>query len=187
MLTQDRRFTLHDGRPAVIRSPEMDDAQALLDLRTKASVETPFTGRSPDDLRTTTAEDMARTIRNMNMDPRAYMLVCEVDGAIAAYAKEWFLTRQYESHRGAIALAVLMDYWRQGIGTHLVRTMQEIAAMTDGIEQLELTTASENYRAQQLYHDTGFRTVAVMPQALRMLNGYKMDRYFMTYDVTKRK
>lgn len=187
MLIHDRHFTLHDGRSAVIRSPEMGDAQALFDLRMRAAVETPFTGRSPGDMSTYSVEDMAQTIRNMNMDPRAYMLVCAVEGTAAAYGKEWFLTRQYESHRGSIALAVLMDYWRQGIGTHLVRTMQETAAATDGIEQLELTTASENYRAQQLYHDMGFRTVAVMPAALRLPNGHKMDRYFMTYDVRERK
>lgn len=183
MLIRDIEFTLHDGRKAVLRSPNLGDAEECLQLLRTAAKETPFVGRSPQDCEECDLTWQTDYIRKMNMGSHTYMVVCEVEGTIVATGKLWFEKRERERHRGSLTICVLSDYWRQGIGKQMMLTMKAIAKNRDGITQLELYTASTNYRAQELYHSVGFRTVAVLPNSHKLAKGEMLDRYFMVCEI----
>lgn len=183
MYIQDVHFTLKDGRKAIVRSPMLDDAEGCCHLLHKASKETHFIGRAPEDCEHCDVQWHLEYIRKMNTSRWTYMLVCEVEGKIVATAKMWQQDRVRNSHRGTITLCVLKDYWGQGIGKTMLSALKDAAKTRAMLMQLELTVASTNQRAQKLYESVGFKKVAVHPNAIRLANGNMLDHYFMVCEL----
>lgn len=80
-----------------------------------------------------------------------------------------------------MGIAILREYWNQGVGTAFFLKMIKIAEEDGGIIQLELDFLEGNGKAQALYEKMGFRITGVKPDACRLedgtlLNGYSMVR-----------
>ena len=107
------------------------------------------------------------------------MLVCLVDGKIAGNCQiEWskgIKTR----HRAFVAIALLKDYWNQGIGTRMLQELIRIAEENPDILQMELDFVEGNTRARALYEKMGFRITGVRPNAIRLKDGTLLNEYAM--------
>lgn len=79
------------------------------------------------------------------------MLVCIVDGKVAGSCQISFHQRLKTKHRASVAIALLREFWGQGIGTRLFQEMIEIAQRHGGILQMELEFIEGNDRARHLY------------------------------------
>ena len=135
---------------------------------------------APEDFETLYVMDQAcyapgiayskRTLRWFLSLPGADCLVAEAEGEIAG-----FLLAEHAGRRAhLITLDVLERYRRRGIGTALLRAMEEKLA-AGGVEHIELETATDNDAAVAFWHKHGYRTLGV----LKRYYSNDLDAYFM--------
>ena len=126
MRTRARTITLRDGRTALLRPPEIRDAQALVDNLRQMSGETPFLLRTAEECTMTVSGEEA-FIRRLLDSPLDVMLVCEAEGRVIGSCS---LSRQpfrKTCHRAEVALALLKAWWGLGIGRAMLSAMEEEA------------------------------------------------------------
>ena len=82
-------------------------------------------------------------------------------------------------HRAGIGIALLRDFWNQGIGTKMFEEMIRLAEDREDVMQLELEFVEGNERARHLYEKMGFRIVGIHPNAIRLKDGTMLNNYIM--------
>lgn len=88
-------------------------------------------------------------------------------------------------HRASVAIALLKEYWNQGIGTRLFQEMIQIAEDNPSILQMELDFVEGNTRARALYEKMGFRITGVRPNAIRLKDGTLLNEYSMIKEISR--
>ena len=179
MFIEEIPFTLRDGRQACLRSPRPEDAEMMVDYLIKTSGETDFIMRYPEEWEGFTAEEEAEVLRQKEESPDTAMLVCVVDGRVAGNCTLQFNRRVKIRHRATIAIALLREFWGQGIGTKMFREMIRLAQEREDVLQLELGFIEGNDRARHLYEKMGFRIVGLNPDAFRLKDGTLLHEYCM--------
>jgi len=84
-----------------------------------------------------------------------------------------------------VAIALLKEYWNQGIGTRLFQEMIRIAEENENILQMELEFVEGNARARALYEKMGFRIVGITPNAIRLKDGTLLNEYYMIREIKR--
>ena len=179
MTIQDIQFTLKDGRTALLRSPREEDIQGTLDYLLKSAGETEFIIRYPEECGKYTYEGEKALFAQKNAADNEAMLMCLVDGKIVGNCEIVFRRTMKTRHRASVAIALLKDYWNQGIGTRMFEEMIRIASANPEITQMELNFVEGNARARHLYEKMGFRITGVVPNAIRLRDGTFLNEYTM--------
>ena len=179
MIIGEIAFTLKDGREAVLRSPLVSDAEAMLDFIKKASGETEFLMNYPEEYDGYSLEMEEAFIRGSNDSENGEMLACFVEGEFAGNCQISFRTGLKARHRASVAIAILKQDWGLGIGTRMFTELFRIAEQRGGIRQIELEFIEGNSRARHLYEKMGFRITGVKPDAIRLRDGRFMNEYMM--------
>lgn len=179
MIIEEIWFDMKDGRKALIRSPREEDIQGMLDYLVISAGETDFLLRYPEECSGYTYENEKQLFERMNASEDSAMLVCLVDGKIAGNCQIDFSVKLKTRHRASVAIALLSEYWNQGIGTRLFEEMIKIAQGREGVLQLELDFIEGNSRARHLYEKMGFRISGVRSNAIRLKDGTLLNEYMM--------
>lgn len=179
MLVEEKAFTLKDGRRAVLRSPRDEDIPGLLEYLVISAGETDFIMRYPEECAKYTPEGEEKWIEQNNSSENAAALVCEVEGKIAGNCGISRAPRLKIRHRASVAIALLSEFWGQGIGTAMFREMIRIAEGWEDVSQIELEFVEGNARARALYEKMGFRITGVRPDAIRRKDGTLLNEYMM--------
>ena len=178
MQIEARNIRLPDGRRLILRSPEASDATAMIDYLKKASAETEFLIRYPEEVRYT--EERERELLEQYRAAPNRVMIALFDGTRVVgdlgldAVSDCFKVR----HRASLGIAVLRSYWGLGLGRQLMETAQEQAKRM-GFEQLELGVFSENLRARGLYERLGFQICGTVPRAFRLKDGSVQDEILM--------
>lgn len=175
----EKAFVLKDGRPAVLRSPREEDAEGMLAFIAKASGETDFLLRYPEEFADDTPEGERALLRRAEDDPAGVMITCLVGGVIAGSCQLSFRTGMKTRHRAGAAIAILREYWNLGIGTEMFREMIRLARARGGVRQIELEFIEGNGRARRLYEKMGFTITGVRPDAVCLRDGTLLNEYMM--------
>ena len=183
MIIQDIDFILKDGRHALIRSPKDEDIQGMLDYLYISAGETEFILRYPEECSKYTLEGEKTLVDRINGSENEAMLVCLVDGKVAGNCNIVWNTGMKTRHRATVAIALLKEYWNQGIGTRMFQEMIRIAEDNPNILQMELDFVEGNTRARALYEKMGFRITGVRPNAIRLRDGTLLNEYSMIRQV----
>ena len=169
---------LSGGQSCTIRSAEPEDAGRMLQYMKIMLGETPFLLRTPEEFNYSPDEEAAILARRRD-DPRCLMLVAELDGQIISTADiSSHGAKSRVLHRAELGISVRKDYWRQGIGSALMKRLIDFAAQT-GYEQIELTVESKNARALALYHKYGFIVYGTRPHGMKYPDGSYDNDYLM--------
>ena len=185
MTIKQFEFLLKDGRKAAIRSPKVEDWKNLIDYLFKATSETDFLLATPEECSKYTEELEKTFIENANNSPAAYMLVCEVDSHIVGTARIDFYTHTKTKHRARVAVAILRDYWSQGIGSAFFKEMISLAEANKDTTQLELEFVEGNERAKALYEKFGFEIFGFIPNSIRRKDGTLVKEYMMVKEIVR--
>lgn len=185
MIIQDTQFIMKDGRKALIRSPKDEDIQGMLDYLYISSGETEFILRYPEECSRYTPEGEKALFDRVNAAENEAMLVCLVEGKVAGNCQIVWSRGIKTRHRASIAIALLKEYWNQGIGTRLMQELIRIAEENPEILQMELDFVEGNTRARALYEKMGFRITGVRPNAIRLKNGTLLNEYSMVREIRR--
>ena len=183
MFFEPKTITLKDGRSAILRSPEPDDAEEMLEYLRMTSSETDFLLRSAGEELTMTLDGERAYLERAADSPDTLMICCfvgddEESRVIAGNCALNFNSRRKTAHRASIGIALKKAFWGLGIGTALMREL-DLAARKRGVSQLELEFIEGNTRARALYEKSGFRIAGVHPNAFRMADGSLAGEYLM--------
>ena len=185
MIIREFEYTLKDGRKALIRSPKEDDIQGMLDYLVQSAEETDFVLRYPEECSRYTAEGERELFDRINRSDTEAMLVCIVEGKVAGNCQITWNNRIKTRHRASVAIALLRDYWNQGIGTRLFQELIKIAEDHENILQMELEFIEGNSRARALYEKMGFRITGVGVNAVRLKDGTLLNEYHMIREIKR--
>lgn len=187
MFFEPKAITLKDGRSAVLRSPEPDDAEEMLEFLRMISSETDFLLRSTEDEITMTLDGERAYLERAANSPDTLMICCfvgedEASRVLAGNCALSFSSRRKTAHRASIGIALKKEFWGLGIGTALMREI-DLAARERGVSQLELEFIEGNDRGRALYEKCGFRIVGIRPKAFRMSDGSLASEFIMIKEI----
>ena len=185
MIIQPFEFTIKDGRKALVRSPQDEDIPGVLDYLYQSAGETDFILRYPEECGKYTPEGEKALFDSINASDHDAMLVCLVEGKVAGNCQIRWTTGMKTRHRAMVAIALLKEFWNQGIGTRLFREMIRIAEENEHILQMELDFVEGNTRARALYEKMGFRITGVKPNAIRLKDGTLLNEYSMVREIKR--
>ena len=179
MIINDVWFDLKDGRKALLCSPKEEDAESTLEYLRISAGETNFILRYPEECGKYTLESEKKLFEQRNESPNEAMIMCIVDGRVVGNCEISFRTNLKTKHRASVAIALISEFWNQGIGTKMFEEMIRLAEERGDILQMELDFVEGNSRARALYEKMGFRITGVKPDALRLKDGTLLNEYMM--------
>ena len=179
MLIEDIHFQLKDGREALLRSPQEEDIEGTLAYLRQSAGETEFILRYPEECGKYTYEGEKALFAQKNAADNEAMLMCLVDGKVVGNCEIIFRRTMKTRHRASVAIALLKDYWNQGIGTRMFQELIRLAQANPYASQIELEFVEGNTRARHLYEKMGFRITGVVPNAIRLRDGTFLNEYTM--------
>ena len=185
MIIKDTEFVLKDGRKALLRSPKDEDIRGVLDYLYVSAGETEFILRYPEECGKYTYEGEKALFDRINASDNEAMLVCIVDGKVAGNCQIAWKTGIKTRHRASVAIALLKEFWNQGIGTRMFEEMIRIAEANENLIQMELEFVEGNTRARALYEKMGFRITGVNPNAIRLRDGTLLNEYCMIREIKR--
>lgn len=120
-----------------------------------------------------TVEAEASYIKQIEHSHDDIMLVAKLDGKIIGNASLNRLPRRM-SHRGDFSVAVIKEYWNQGIGSLLLEKILSFAK-ENTFEIIDLQVRSDNFQAIHLYEKYGFQKIGLHPSF------FKIDHKFISF------
>lgn len=171
MKIEEKRVTLKNGQSCVLRSPEPEDAERLVEFVKAAAGETDFVIRYPEEA-DIPVEQEKFFLQHFNEAARELMILAEVEGKLAGNCNlsEVGKSRIKVRHRCACGVSLYREYWGLGIGSALLELLAEKAAEL-GYEQMELEVVGSNERAIGLYTKMGFVKTGEIPDAMKYKDG----------------
>ena len=183
MTINEIRFKLRDGREATLRSPKEEDIESTLEYLVISSGETDYILRYPEECEKYTPESEKTLFEQKNASPDEAMIMCIVDGKVVGNSVINFFNNIKTRHRAGVAIALISEFWNQGIGTKMFEEMIRLAESREGVTQLELEFVEGNVRARHLYEKMGFRITGVRPNAIRLKDGTLLNEYMMVKEL----
>ncbi len=181
MIFEAKELKLKNGTTAVLRSPEVEDAEQMLSYIKKACGETEFLLRYPEEWEGITIEQEAAWVKRLRTARDTLAIACFIEDKAVGNCEISFRGGIKAAHRATVAIAILKDYWNLGIGSAMFEEMIA-AAREKGIEIIELEFIEGNERAKYLYEKYGFKVVAEKPNAFKTkaetyLSEFCMQKY----------
>ena len=185
MIIDDVRFKLRDGREALLRSPKEEDIESTLEYLVISAGETDFILRYPEECGKYTPEGEKKLFEQKNESPNEAMIMCVVDGKVVGNCEISFFKGMKTKHRAGIGIALISEFWNQGIGTKMFEEMIRLAENREDVLQIELEFVEGNARARHLYEKMGFRITGVRPNAIRLKDGTLLNEYTMIREIKR--
>ena len=185
MIIDEVRFKLKDGREALLRSPKEEDVESALEYLVISAEETEFILRYPEECGKYTPEGEKTLFEKKNASPNEAMIMCIVDGKVVGNCEVRFKDGMKTKHRAGLGIALISEFWNQGIGTKMFQEMIRLAESREDVMQLELDFVEGNARARHLYEKMGFRITGMRPNAIRLKDGTLLNEYTMIREIRR--
>lgn len=178
MRINTKEVTLKNGQVAILKSPEGEDAEQLLNYMKTMSGETNNVLRYPEEVTLTVEEEREHILDNL-LNERDFDIAAFIDGKLVGNSGIFCMdTKLKIRHRAKLGIAIIKDYWGIGIGDILMQHCLE-QAKENGYEQVELEVVTTNEPAVLLYKKHGFEICGTIKHAQKLKDGSYQDFYMM--------
>lgn len=165
------------GKQVVLRNPEPEDAQAVIDLMNALDSETVFLSREPGEFEMTLEKERDFLAEQKAAENTLY-LVCLVDGKVMGTSRASSAGRRRFTHKATIGIALKQEVCGLGIGRRMMNVL--IAwGKERGLSHLDLQVDSGNLPALKLYMSLGFVVDGRKYRERRLADGTYRDDYIM--------
>ena len=171
-------YVLRNGKNVIVRKPNEEDAEAIINVMTIADTETLFLARNPGEF-CTPVEREKQIIKNVLADNDVEWFVAEYENKVIGQCSVGLVRRTARyRHRAEVAFVILQDYCNLGIGGKM---MEECIKWCEemGVTQMELDVVKNNEKALKMYQSFGFEIIGTRKNALRYQDGTYADEYLM--------
>lgn len=179
MIFEEKKILLKDGTTAVLKTPDIEDAETLLDNIKLTASQTDFFSRSSEDWADFTADDEKDWIRNVRESKNTLVISCFVNGQAVGSCDITFKNGSKTSHRATVGIAIQKKYWNIGIGSAMFNELIKAAKKHEGTEYIDLEFVEGNFRAKALYEKFGFQIKSVKPNFFKLKNGTYQNLVYM--------
>ena len=177
MILSEERYKM-DGKEILLRSPNEDDAEMLINYLKTVTGETRFLLCDPDEVKYTIESEIS-FIREHNESEDGMIILAYVDGEYAGNCSfSAAANRRRAKHRADIGIALFQRFTGFGLGKLLLEVLLK-KIREQGFEQAELTVVSGNDRARHLYESLGFTECGRIPNANKYGDGSYSDDILM--------
>jgi len=159
-----RRFNASDGREVIIRTPEWDDLDDMLEFINSLVDEGANILMDARKTRDEELEWLANLLKMVERD-RGVAVAAEVAGRFVGLV-EVGVRPGRSRHVGVLGVSLRQGYRGVGIGTELMREAEDQARRL-GLEVLTLEVFSVNEGARRLYEMLGYRVTGVVPRGVK--------------------
>lgn len=171
-------YLLKNGKSVIIRKPNIDDAEAIINVISVADTETLFLARNPGEF-CTTIDREKQIIENVLSDNDVEWFVAEYDNKVVGQCSVGLVRRTARyRHRAEVAFVILQEYCDLGIGGKMMEECIEWCK-EKAVTQIELDVVKTNDSAVKMYQSFGFEIIGTKENALRYLDGTFADEYLM--------
>ncbi len=179
MIFEPKEIELKNGITAILKTPQIEDGEMLLNSIKTSSGETNFLSRYLEDWDGVTVESEEKWISDVRESDKTLVIACYIDGKIVGNCDINFLSGSKTFHRAVLGIAIIKDYWNLGIGSAMFTELIEAAQEHKDTEIVELEFLEGNNRGQALYEKFGFKIVSVKPKACKLKDGTYQDLIYM--------
>lgn len=166
MRAEEREIMLRDGTPCLLRSPKVEDGEAVLRHLRRVAAESPFTAFLPEELTGTLREEQTFLKRQLASADRLMVGCFAENRLIGLSGLGPAATNRKCRHRAEMGITIRRRWWGLGLGRLLVDTLCREAGRM-GYERMELQVMEDNQRAVALYEHCGFARCGLLPDAYR--------------------
>lgn len=179
MILEEKKIILKDGTTAVLKSPDIKDAEAMLTNIKTACGETDFLTRYTEYWDNVSIESEENWIRNMRESENNLVIACYIDGRPVGSCDITFFSSCKNFHRAGLGISITKKYWNLGIGSAMFEALIEAAQNHEGTEIVELDYIEGNDRAKALYEKFGFEIVSIKPNYCKLKDGTYQNLVYM--------
>ncbi|MCA1029748.1 GNAT family N-acetyltransferase [Bacillus timonensis] len=160
-----------------IREIKVSDAENFLTLSKKLDQETSFMLYEPNERKTNVEQQTKALQRILESESSTIFVAEDTNESLIGFLAVIGGNVQRKLHTAYLAIGILQDYARQGIGNRLFDVMEEWATNKE-IHRLELTVMTHNEAGIALYKKRGFFIEGTKKHSLK-INGQYVDEYYM--------
>lgn len=179
MIFYEKKITLKNNITAVLKTPEIADAQLLLECIKTACGETDFLLHGAEDWEDVTVANEESWIKKRREADNELVIACYVDGKPVGSCDITFYDGRKNYHRAGIGISIVKKYWNLGIGSAMFEELLKAAKEHKRTEIVELEFVEGNERAKALYEKFGFETVSKLPNAYKLKDGTYQNKIYM--------
>ena len=178
MLYPREEFVGKNGICYTLRSPELADAEKMIDYLKITAAETEFGLSYPEEMNFTVKDEEA-FIANYAED-KGSIMISAFDGErlVGNASLSCVMEKKKTLHRATFGMAMLKSDWGQGLGKKILSELIAFAKQA-GYELLELEVAASNSTAVSLYKQMGFVVYGERPRSLKLKSGDYYDELLM--------
>lgn len=147
--------TIKNGIEVLIRTGQLDDAEAILDIQRDVIQENEYWIATSEEFNKTITQQRD-SIQKILENERETIIIAEVNGKVVGWLEFESQTRKKISHTGSFGIMIHKDYRGIGIGRMLINELLNWAEKNPLIEKVSLGVFSTNLRAISLYKSMGF-------------------------------
>ncbi|OPJ56636.1 GNAT family N-acetyltransferase [Clostridium oryzae] len=175
---REKKIKLKDGTTCILRSPNENDAEKMIEYLRMTSEETHFMVRYAEEINITIDKEIEILQDSLNSS-RNVMIGAFVNNELAGNASISCLRNYIKlKHRVAFGIAIKKEYWNKGIGNALIKEIIGQAKQI-GYEQIELGVFLDNEKAIALYKKHGFEVWGSTKNAFKLKDGTYRDEVVM--------
>ena len=150
-----KEIQLKNGQTCILRQPQEDDAQNILDYLNYVCSETDFLTFGHGEMNFTLEEEKKYINDHLELDNKI-LIIAEVNRTIVGMSGFTGGKTKRIFHIGEFGISVSREYWNLGIGRALIENVIEWAKQSGVIYKIELRVRVDNKLAIKLYKDVGF-------------------------------
>lgn len=171
---------LKNNKYLILRKSTVCDAKDILEYLNCVGGESDYLLFGKDEFLLNIEEEKAY-LRKMNKDNDSIMLLGIIDSEIISVSQVYRVEGERTKHNCEIGISVKKKYWRNGIGTIVMKELIGFAKSKNK-KNIRLTVNGENYQAIKMYEKFGFKKVGENKNYYRINNKF-YSRIFMDLSI----
>ena len=150
-----KEIKLKNGKTAILRSPNKEDAQAMIAYLNIIGGESDFItfGKNEFSMSVEAEQDYIERVNSMNNSKNVLIII---ENEIVGIASITSVQKERMKHNGTLGISLRKKYWGIGLGSEIMAYLIDWAKSNKITKKINLLVREDNIRGVKLYEKFGF-------------------------------
>lgn len=156
-----KEIKLKNGKTAILRSANKEDAKAMIDYLNIIGGESDFItfGKNEFPMSVEAEQDYIERVNNMNNSKN---VLITIDNEIIGIASINSVEKERMKHNGTLGISLRKKYWGIGLGSEIMDYLINWAKSNKITKKINLLVREDNIRGVKLYEKFGFEKEGIL-------------------------